>query len=91
MKMFLFTLALLVVGCATDAQIPVGFVITEVSAETPPAPPKDGPNFPNVKVEVNSNAGAGASTKVVARSRGESCGGARCKVRAVVSKVRIRR
>lgn len=89
MKIFLFALALLVVGCATETHLPVGFVVTEVAAAAPPpAPPKDSAQLPAVKVEVKSEGGGHA--KVFARSRGESCGGGRCKVRAVVGKLRIR-
>ena len=85
MKRFLFAASLVLFGCASDVAVPTGFVVTDVSAAPPPAPPKDTPVLPGVKVEVQS----GGSVKVAARSG--VCGGARCKVRAAVSKLRIKR
>lgn len=86
MKRFLFALALLAVGCATEFNVPAGFVVTDVVAAPPPAPPKDVPLSPNVKVEVHAS--EAASVKVAARSGG-ACHGVRCKARAAVAKLRV--
>lgn len=86
MKRFMFAVALLAMGCATEFNVPSGFVVTEVSAAPPPAPPKDVPLNPNVKVEVHAN--EAASVKVAARSGG-ACHGVRCKARATVAKLRV--
>lgn len=85
MKKFLFAAALVLFGCASDVAVPTGFVVTDVSAAPPPAPPKDTPVLPGVKVEVHS--GDAASVKVAARTG--VCGGVRCKVRGAASKLRV--
>lgn len=83
MKKFLIGLSLVLFGCASDVTIPTGFVVTDVAAAPPPAPPKDSAPFPNVSVEVSG----GNAVSVKARSGG--CAGGRCRVRPALAKVRI--